>query len=91
MISNEVRSKLPEWSVVFDNQSYDYLIIGTTFDGRVIYDYDLMIQEMVEETGCTVEDAIDWIDYNTINALGNDGSKTPIIVQNLINDNLFIY
>lgn len=76
---------------MFNNQSYDYSIIGTTFDGRVIYDYDLMIQEMVEETGCTVEDAIDWIDYNTISALGDDESRTPIIVQNLTSDNLFIY
>ena len=50
-----------------------------------------MIQEMIEETGCTVEDAIDWIDYNTISALGNGGSKTPIVVQNLTSDNLFIY
>lgn len=72
---------------MFDNQSYDYSIIGTTFDGRVIYDYDLMIHEMVEETGCTVEDAIDWIDFNTIGALGNSGVKAPIVVQNLINDN----
>ena len=45
MVSKEIRDKLPEWSVVFDNQSYDYSIIGTTFDGRIIYDYDLMIQE----------------------------------------------
>ena len=87
MVSKEIRDKLPEWSVVFDNQSYDYSIIGTTFDGRVIYDYDLMIQEMVEETGCTVEDAIDWIDFNTIGALGNGGVKAPIVVQNLTNDN----
>lgn len=87
MVSKEIRDKLPEWSVVFDNQSYDYSIIGTTFDGRVIYDYDLMIQEMVEETGCTIEDAIDWIDFNTIGALVNGGVKAPIVVQNLTNDN----
>ena len=91
MISNEIRNKLPEWSVVFDNQSYDYSIIGMTFDGRVIYDYDLMIQEMMEETGCTMEDAIDWIDYNTIGTLGSGVSKAPIVVQNLTNDSFIGY
>ena len=82
MVNMNIRNKLPPNTIVLDNQSYDNSIIGLTFDGRVIYDYDLMVQELIDE-GYSAEDAIDWIDYNTIRGLIYIGEKSPLIVTNV--------
>ena len=37
-------------SIVFENPDYDEAIIGVSDNGRVIYDYDLMIQHLIEKT-----------------------------------------
>lgn len=82
MVNMNIRNKLPPNTIVLDNQSYDNSIIGLTFDGRAIYDYDLMVQELICE-GCSEEDAIDWIDYNTIRGLIYIGEKAPLIVTHV--------
>ena len=79
-VNQEIRNKLPPDAVVFDNQSYDNSIIGTTFDGRAIYEFNRMVQELMNDEGWTEEEAIDWIEYNTIRALPYGGEKTPMIV-----------
>ena len=40
MIKKEVRERLEEGALVFDNPAYDGSIIGQTFDGRAIYDIE---------------------------------------------------
>ena len=83
-VNLEIREMLPEDSIVFDNMSYDRSIIGTTLDGRVIYDYDLMVEELMEDENWSYEEAVDWIDYNTLGALPSCGGKAPIIVVNFM-------
>ena len=82
MVNMNIRNKLPPNTIVLDNQSYDNSIIGLTFDGRAIYDYDLMVQELIDE-GYSAEDAIDWIDYNTIRGLIYIGEKDSLVVTNV--------
>jgi hypothetical protein len=57
-----------EDAIVFDNPSYDGAIIGVSDDGRVIYDFEMMIQCLMTEDGMSVEDAADFISYNSIRA-----------------------
>lgn len=68
--------------LLFTNHSYDKSIIGlTALDGRVVYLYDSMIQEFMEDEDCSEEDAIEWIEYNTLRALGfGDKGHNPIVV-----------
>ena len=68
--------------VVFENPSFDAAIIGVSEDDRVIYDYDLMIEAAMAEEGWTEEEAIDWIDYNTIRSLPYV-DNAPIIMYKL--------
>ena len=82
-INLEIRKRLPEGTIIFDNMSYDNSIIGTTLDGRAIYDYDLMVFELMNDEGWSSEDAIDWIDYNTLRSLGYYGSQAPLVVANV--------
>lgn len=81
MVNLEIRKKLPPDAVVFDNASYDNSIMGITLDGRVIYDFQLMVQEFMEDNSCDELEAVEWIEYNTIRVLPYAGHKAPIIVN----------
>lgn len=73
--------------VLFDGRGmgYTYLdaLIGISHDERPIYDYDLMVDYLVNKGDMTREEAVEWIDYNTIGSLAGAsayGEKTPIIM-----------
>lgn len=57
-----------EDAVVFDNPSYDSAIIGVSDDGRVIYDFEMMVQCLMKEDGMSELDAVEFIGYNSIRA-----------------------
>ena len=50
--------------VYFTNPSYERAFLGVSTDDRAIYDFDLMVESLMEEEGMTEEDAAEWIDYN---------------------------
>lgn len=66
------------------NYSYDTALIGVTNGNRAVYDFDKMIEWLVEEEDFTYEDAIEWIEYNTIRALSYMGCDAPIIMYPLM-------
>ena len=80
----ELRDELPEDAIVFDNMSYDGSIVGVTTGDRVVYDYDQMIEELMEDEGWSYEEAAEWIDYNTIRALPYAGENAPIIMYKIL-------
>lgn len=57
-----------EESTVFESPDYDSAIIGVDSYGRVIYDFEKMV-ECLKEEGMTDEEAIEFIEYNTVRAL----------------------
>ena len=68
--------------IIFENPSFDKAIIGVSHDDRVIYDYDLMIEAAMEEEGWTEDEAIDWIEFNTLRSIPyRDGA--PIVMYGL--------
>ena len=79
-INLEIRELLPQGAIVFDNPSFDNSIIGSTFDGRAIYDFDCMVEEMMEDEDLSREDVIDFVEYNTIRSLPYAGRYAPLIV-----------
>lgn len=69
--------------VYLTNFSYDDALIGISEDNRAIYDYDKMVEWLMKEENFTREEAIEWIDYNTIRALPYMGNEAPIIMYPL--------
>ena len=65
------------------DQSYDDALIGVSEDGRAIYDFDKMVDWLVNKHGWTDEEAVEWIEYNTIRALPYFGEGAPIIMYGL--------
>lgn len=79
-INQKIRDELSSTSIVLDNESYDNSIIGMTFDGAAIYSYDRMVEEYMKDNGCTEEEAVDWIEYNTMRAIPYMPNPKPKVV-----------
>ena len=96
MVDEKLRKALINWCeeegieedeqpLLFDNHAYDKSIVGITHDNRIVYDYESMIQEFMADENCSYEEAVEWIDYNTIRSLGyGDNGHQPIILQNTV-------
>lgn len=69
--------------VYLTNYSYDDALIGISEDNRAIYDYNKMVEWLMNEEGFSDIEAIEWIDYNTIRALHYMGNQAPIIMYPL--------
>lgn len=73
-----------EESIVFENPDYDSAIIGyDANDNRVIYDYESMAEHLMNVDGMTYEEAIEFIEYNTLRAIPYAGSNPPIVLQRI--------
>ena len=67
---------------VFDDYDYADAFIGMSDTGRAVYSYDKMIEWLMLKENWTYEEAVEWIDYNTMRALPYypDG---PIVVYDV--------
>lgn len=70
-------------AVVFDVPDFDDAIVGVTDEGQVIYDYDKMVRSLMQREGCDQEQAVEFIEYNTIRAIPYAGEHPPIIMYPL--------
>lgn len=72
-----------EDAIVLENPEYLAAVSGVTDDGRVVYDYDLMVRCLCENDGMTPDESIEFIEYNTVRAIEYMGPKAPVIVRHL--------
>lgn len=73
-----------EGIIFLTNYSYDDALIGVTSDERAVYDYEMMVEWLINTEGFTEEEARDWIDYNTLRALSYMGEGAPVILYPLL-------
>lgn len=83
---NELKKQLVdngyEEILLFDNPSYVSAFIGVSDDGKAIYDFDLMVEYLVQNEGIDDVEAIEFIEYNTARSLCYY-ENAPIIKYNL--------
>lgn len=73
-----------EESVVFENPDYEDAIIGWDENsGRIIYDYEKMVECLMNEDGMEYDEATEFIDYNTVRACPYMGERAPIILKSI--------
>ena len=65
--------------------SYDTALIGVSDDNRAVYDFDKMVDWLVDKQKFEYEEAKEWIEINTIRALPHFGEGVPIIMYSLMN------
>ena len=46
--------------IIFENPDYDSAIIGITENNQVVYDYEKMIEHLMQEDDMDYEEAVDW-------------------------------
>ncbi|MBO7500157.1 MAG: helix-turn-helix domain-containing protein [Fibrobacterales bacterium] len=72
-----------EDAVVLENPDFADAVVGTSDDGRVVYDYERMVRSLMREDNMDEEEAREFIDYNTIRALPYMGDKRPVILYGI--------
>ena len=73
-----------EDSLVFENPDYDSAIVGFDENSlRIIYNYEKMVEYLMDKDGMTYEDAVEFIDYNTIPACPYMNDCAPIILRSI--------
>ena len=75
-----------EGTISFENPDYALAIEGITTDGRLVYNYDKMVQQLMEEYKISEDDAKEYIDFNTIGSLPppSEDKLYPIVMHNII-------
>lgn len=72
-----------EETIVFENPDYAKAFIGVSWDGRAVYDFDLMVEDLMEEDGMEYTDAVEFIEYNTVRAIPYIGAMAPVVMYPL--------
>lgn len=72
-----------EDTIVFDNPEYDCAVVGVSEEGRLIYDFNKMVEHLMECDKMSQDDAVEFIEYNTIRAIPYAGSMAPIIMYDI--------
>ena len=79
-INEDIRAELDEDTIVFDNPSFDNSIVGITTNGHAVYDYYKMVHELMEDDNINEQEAIDWIEFNTLRAIPYAGEMAPVVM-----------
>ena len=69
--------------LIFENPRYDDALVGVTEDNRAVYDFDKMVRWLRKHDGLSCEDAVEFIEYNTIRALPYYGNMAPVVLYRL--------
>lgn len=73
-----------EGTMCFENPDYSRAIEGITTDGRLVYNYDKMVAQLMEDENMSEDDAMEFIDFNTIGSLNYSSEKLyPIVMYNM--------
>lgn len=68
--------------IYFTDPDYEDAFIGVSSDDKAVYDYDKMILCLMKD-GMTDEEAMEFIDFNTIRALPYIGDRAPVIMYSV--------
>ena len=89
MVNETIRDTMCKmgWNelVVFNAPAYDNSIVGVTEGGRVVYNYELMIKELMADQNIQdIESAMEFIDYNTVrSSIYMDEKYAPLIIYSI--------
>ena len=65
---------------LFEPEYYDEGIVGITDNGNVVYSYEKLAEALMKHDEMTYEDAVDWLDYNTVRSVPYMGEYKPVIL-----------
>lgn len=69
--------------IIFENPDYANAFLGVSDEGRAVYSYYKMIDCLMAEEDMTDEEAIEFIEFNTMRAIPCMGTKPPIVLTEM--------
>ena len=77
--------------VMLDGPEFDGGIVGVARTAiaddvlrfRLVYSYAKLVDALAEANGWSEEDAVDWLEFNTMRSLPYMGGEAPIVVDGL--------
>ena len=69
--------------VIFTNHHYDAALLGVTYCGRAVYDFDKMVKCLVDHSDLDPQKAADKIYYDIQDASPYAGEEGPLILYTL--------
>lgn len=70
-------------TILFENPDYSTAFIGISQDDRAVYDYELMVKHLIKTDNMEYDDAVEFIEYNTIRSLPYV-ENSPIVCKPLL-------
>ena len=80
MKREEILNKCDEETVILEPSYLDEAIVGINQDGKLIYDYDLLVKANIEHEGMTYEEAVEWVEFNTLRSVPFMGRLHPEVM-----------
>lgn len=77
----QIEEQLEEGTIILEG--FDEAYIGATHEGAAVYDFEKMVEVLMKRDGMTDEEAMDWLNYNTIRSLDYIPDPTPVILYPL--------
>ena len=67
--------------VILEGDEFANGFIGLSNDNRAVYSYTRLVDSLSRANHWSTDDAIEWLEYNTIRSLPYMGDKAPIIIH----------
>lgn len=87
-LETHLRDERDDGLVLLEGPEFDGGIIGVSIDGRAVYSYEKLVVALMKANGWDEQDAIDWVDFNTVGSLVASGGHMPIVMHELDTDDL---
>ena len=74
--------------IILEGNEFADGAIGLTEDNHIIYDYELLIKSLMNHNNWTKEEAMEWLDYNTLGSIpymASKGNEPIIMMHNFAN------
>ena len=71
-------------TIVLEDEAFLRALVGISHEGRLVYAFDEMVIGLMERDGMDMEEAAEFIEYNTLPALRAMGPKAPHIMYYII-------
>lgn len=75
-----------ENAVLLDNPDLTRAIIGITEDERLVYSYSIMIDLLFESGNFTLDEAIEFVNVETMQAIDCIKTNKPIVIREFYGD-----
>ena len=80
-MKKEFRNQLHNESVILEPQQCFNNAIIKVEDNKIVYCYDLIVENLMSFYEWDYNSALEWIEYNTIRSLPYMGKYAPIIIE----------